>query len=92
MTNYTVSSALSNLSTIRSDVWEGDIIQHTYNSNGQTYHSQAVYAYPTGDITVANHDGLEGDAFESFKEFLEYRVDQGRGSDYVSVIQIKYGY
>lgn len=92
MTNYTVSSALSNLSTIRYDVWEGDIIQHTRYSDGQTYHSQVVYDYPTGDITIANHSGLQGDDFESFVDFLEYRVAQGRGSDYVSVIQIKYGY
>jgi len=92
MKNYTVSSALENLATIRNDVWAGDIIQHTNYSGGITYHSQAVYSYPTGDVTIANHDGLQGDAFESLKDFLQYRVDQGRGSDYVSVIQIKSGY
>ena len=92
MTNYTVASALSNLSTIRNDVWAGDVIQHTRYSDGKTYHSQAVYGYPSGDVTIANHDGLQGDDFESLKGFLQRRVNEGRGSDYVSVIQIKSGY
>jgi len=91
MTNYTVSSALSNLSTIRSAVKKGDIIQHTKYVGGETYHSQIVYSKPIGDITIANHSGIDGDAFESFEDFLQNRINLGRSTDYVSVIQIKYG-
>jgi hypothetical protein len=88
---YTVSDALSNINTIRADVWRGDVIQHVRNSDGETYHSQAVYAYPTGDVTVSEHDGLSGDNFYSLKSFLQRRINDGRGSDWVCVIQIKSG-
>ena len=92
MKNYTVTEALEQINSIRNDVWAGDIILHTHQSNGITYHAQVVYGYPWGDVTIANHSGLEGEAFESLKDFLEYRIDEGRGGDWVSVIQIKKGW
>jgi hypothetical protein len=89
---YTVDSALANFSTIYNTLWEGDIIQHAY-SDGDTYHSQFVCGFPSYggyiDITVAQHSS---DILRSLKDHLESKQEDGFGSDYVFVYQIKNGY
>ena len=86
-TKYTVNDAIKNFGEIHSALWPGDVIQHV-DSNGNTYHSQAVYIISANDIIVGQHTY---NIIRSLKDYLLARQDAGYGTDWVCIIQIKKG-
>lgn len=96
---YTVDTAIANFSTLYSELWPGDIVQHVNRSNGQSYHSQVIHRYGYNssngvyDLFFAQHSidpvGFYKDG--SLYDYLVTKQSYGMGSDWFVTIQIKSG-